>query len=149
MIDAKPMATAGEKAVNAYIAAAPKATQPMLRQLRQAIKSAAPKAEEKLSYRMPYYAYHGRLIYFAAHRNHIGMYPIIGREKELYAKELKPYLTAKATLQFPIGQPLPILLVKKVVRERAKENEVRATSKPAGGGRTKKSPLKNSRLARG
>jgi uncharacterized protein YdhG (YjbR/CyaY superfamily) len=142
------MATAGEKAVNAYIAAAPRAIQPMLRQLRQAIKSAAPTAEEKLSYRMPYYAYHGRLIYFAAHKNHIGMYPIIGREKERYAKELKPYLTAKATLQFPIGQPLPILLVKKVVRERAKENEVRATSKPAVG-RTKNSPLKNSRLARG
>jgi uncharacterized protein YdhG (YjbR/CyaY superfamily) len=120
------MATAGERAVDAYIAAAPKAVQPMLRELRQAIKSAAPRAEEKISYRMPFYAYHGRLIYFAAHTSHVGMYPIIGREKDLYAKELKPYLVEKATLQFPIGQPIPIELVKKVVKERAKENEARS-----------------------
>jgi len=124
------MATAGERAVDAYIAAASKAVQPMLRELRQAIRSAAPKAEEKLSYRMPFYAYHGRLIYFAAHRAHVGMYPIIGREKDLYAKELKPYMAAKATLQFPIGQPIPIALVKKVIRERAKDNEAKAPGKP-------------------
>ena len=142
------MAKAGEKAVDAYVAAAPKAMQPMLRQLRQAIKSAAPEAEEKLSYRMPFYAYHGRLIYFAAHKTHIGMYPIIGREKDLYAKELKPYLAEKATLQFPIGQPLPIALVKKVVRERARENAASATSKPAVP-RTKKSPPSKRRPTRG
>jgi uncharacterized protein YdhG (YjbR/CyaY superfamily) len=124
------MATAGEQAVDAYIKAAPKTVQPMLRDLRQAIKAAAPKAEEKLSYGMPFYEYHGRLIYFAAHRNHVGMYPIIGREKDRYAKELKPYLAAKATLQFPIGQPLPIALVKKVVKQRAKENEANRPGKP-------------------
>src|ERR1700720_758499 len=124
------MATAGEQAVDAYIAAAPKTVQPMLRELRQAIRSAAPKAEEKISYRMPFYAYHGRLIYFAAHRNHVGMYPIIGREKELYAKELKPYMVEKATLQFPIGSRLPITLVKKIVKARAKENEAKAPGKP-------------------
>jgi uncharacterized protein YdhG (YjbR/CyaY superfamily) len=135
------MATVGERAVDAYIAAAPKAVQPMLSELRQAIKSAAPNAEEKLSYRMPFYAYHGRLIYFGAHKTHVGMYPIIGREKDLYAKELKPYMAAKATLQFPIGQPIPIALVKKVVRERAKENEAKARGKPPA----KKSPLKHRR----
>jgi|ERR1700682_1984869 len=125
------MATAGEQAVDAYIAAAPKGVQPMLRELRKAIRSAAPKAEEKISYGMAYYAYRGRLIYFAAHTNHVGMYPIIGREKTLYAKELKPYLAAKATLQFPIGKPIPIALVKKVVKERAKQNEAVAARKPA------------------
>jgi uncharacterized protein YdhG (YjbR/CyaY superfamily) len=124
------MATAGEQAVDAYIAAAPKAVQPMLRELRQAIRSVAPKAEEKLSYGMPFYAHHGRLIYFAAHRNHVGMYPIIGREKDLYGKELKPYMAAKATLQFTIGKPIPIGLVKKVVKERAKENEAKPARKP-------------------
>lgn len=139
------MATAGEQAVDAYIAAAPKAVQPMLRELRQAIRSAVPKAEEKISYRMPFYAYHGRLIYFAAHRTHVGMYPIIGREKDLYAKELKPYMAAKAALQFPIGQPIPIALVKKVVRERAKENEAKAPGKP----QAKRSRLKNRRVDRG
>jgi uncharacterized protein YdhG (YjbR/CyaY superfamily) len=124
------MTTTGEQAVDAYIAAAPKTVQPMLRDLRRAIKTAVPKAEEKLSYGMPFYAYHGRLIYFAAHKNHVGMYPIIGREKDVYAKELKPYLAPKATLQFPIGQPLPITLVKKIVRERAKENEAKPPGKP-------------------
>jgi uncharacterized protein YdhG (YjbR/CyaY superfamily) len=130
MIKARAMATAGERAVDVYIAAAPAAVQPMLRELRAAIRSAVPKAEEKLSYRMPFYAYHGRLIYFAAHRTHVGMYPIIGREKDLYAKELKPYMAAKATLQFPIGKPIPIALVKKVVRARAKDNEARPPRKP-------------------
>jgi len=130
------MSTAGERAVDAYIAAAPKAAQPMLRELRAAIRSAVPKAEEKFSYRMPFYAYHGRLIYFAAHKTHVGMYPIIGPEKDLYAKELKPYMAAKATLQFPIGKPIPIALVKKVVKARAKDNEARPPRKPLA----KKSP---------
>jgi len=130
MIDARAMATTGEQAVDAYIAAAPKVVQPMLRELRAAIRSAVPKAEEKISYRMPFYAYHGRLIYFAAHKTHVGMYPIIGPEKDLYAKELKPFMAAKATLQFPIGQPIPIALVKKVVKTRAKDNEARPPRKP-------------------
>jgi uncharacterized protein YdhG (YjbR/CyaY superfamily) len=120
------MPLTGIEAVDAYIAAAPRAVRPMLRELRRAIKSAAPAAEEKISYRMPFYAHHGRLIYFAAHTNHVGMYPITGREKELYAKELKPYLKEKATLQFPVGRPIPVALVKKIVRLRAKENEAKA-----------------------
>jgi uncharacterized protein YdhG (YjbR/CyaY superfamily) len=123
------MATSGERAVDAYIAAAPKGVQPMLRQLREAIKSVAPEAEEKISYRMPFYAFHGRLIYFAAHRDHVGMYPITGREKELYARELAPYLAAKAALHFPIGRPLPIALIKKVVRERARANAAARASR--------------------
>jgi len=125
-------AKSGSAAVDAYVAASPRSVQPMLRELRQAIKSAVPKAEEKISYQMPFYAYHGRLIYFAAHRNHVGLYPIAGREKDLYAKELRPYLAAKATLQFPIGKPLPVALIKKVVKQRARDNEARTpASRPA------------------
>jgi uncharacterized protein YdhG (YjbR/CyaY superfamily) len=124
------MATKGEQDVDAYIAAAPRDVQPVLRQVREAIKSAAPKAEEKISYRMAFYEYHGRLIYFAAHRTHVGMYPVIGREKELFAKELKPYLVEKATLQFPYDKPLPVGLIKKVVKERAKQNEAKAAASP-------------------
>jgi uncharacterized protein YdhG (YjbR/CyaY superfamily) len=123
------MADDGEQAVTAYIKAAPGAVQPMLRQLRSAIKSAVPQAQERISYQMPFYAYHGRLIYFAAHSSHVGMYPIIGREKQLYARELKPYLAEKATLQFPIDKPLPIELIKKVVKERAKQNEEQEAAK--------------------
>jgi uncharacterized protein YdhG (YjbR/CyaY superfamily) len=63
------------------------------------------------------------------------MYPIIGKDKERYAKELKPYLVEKATLQFPIDKPLPIELIKKVVKERAKQNEEQpATKRPKKSG---------------
>jgi uncharacterized protein YdhG (YjbR/CyaY superfamily) len=119
MTDTKP------RDVDAYIAAAPNAAQPMLRQIRQAIKSAAPKAEEKISYGMPYYSYHGRLVYFGFHTNHVGLY-VLGRAKDLYAQELKPYMTSRSTARFPIGEPLPLTLIKKLVKERVKENESEA-----------------------
>jgi len=116
------------KDVSAYIAAAPVETRPMLRQLRRAIRAAAPKAEERISYRMPYYHHHGRLIYFAAYRHHVGLY-IMGRSAKSLAAELKPYQTSKATLRFPIGGKIPVTLVKKIVKVRAKENEARARDK--------------------
>jgi uncharacterized protein YdhG (YjbR/CyaY superfamily) len=114
--------------VDAYIAAAPVSAQPILRQLRSVIKAAAPKAEERISYGMPSYEYHGRLVYFAAFKNHVGLYAV-GQEQDSYAKELSGYLSGKSTARFPIGQPLPIALIRKVVKARVKENE--ATSKGA------------------
>ena len=110
------------KDVSAYIAAAPAKARPMLRQLRRAIRAAAPKAEERISYRMPYYHHHGRLIYFAAYPNHIGLY-IMGGAKKAFAGELKRYQTSKATLRFPIGSTIPTALVRKIVKARAQENE--------------------------
>lgn len=121
--------TSGHKAVDAYIEAAPKAAQPMLRQLRGIIKAAAPEAEEKISYGMPFYEYHGRLVYFAGYRNHVGLYAALP-EKNLYAKELKKYLAAKSTIRLPLGHPLPVALITKVVKTRVKENEGKA-EKPA------------------
>ncbi len=94
----------------------------MLRQLRQIIKAEAPKAEERLSYGMPFYKYKGRLIYFAAHKDHVGVYPV-GRAKTVYANELKPYIAERQTLRFPIGRALPVTLIKKVLKERVRENE--------------------------
>jgi len=113
------------KDVAAYIAAAPAKSRPMLRQLRRAIRAAAPKADERISYRMPYYHHHGRLIYFAAYQNHVGLY-IMGSAKGELAAELKPYQTSKATLRFPIGSAVPVALVKRLVKERVKENEAKA-----------------------
>lgn len=108
--------------VDQYIAAAPKEAQPMLRQLREIITSTAPMAAESLSYGMPYYSYHGRLIYFAAHTHHVGLY-VMGRAKKLHAKELAKYQTSKATLQFPFGTRVPVTLVRKLVRDRIEELE--------------------------
>lgn len=119
------MTNAGQQDVDAYIAAAPEAAQPMLRQVRRLIKAAAPKAEEKISYGMPFYEHHGRLVYFAAWQNHIALYAGIPA-KNIYEKELKQYMGAKSTVRFPIGHPLPVTLIKKLVKARVQENEAKA-----------------------
>jgi uncharacterized protein YdhG (YjbR/CyaY superfamily) len=108
--------------VDAYIAAAPVPAQPTLRQLRHVIKAAAPKADERISYGMPSYEYHGRLVHFAAFKNHIGLYAV-GSQHDSYAKELRGYLTGKSTARFQIGRPLPIASIRRVVQARVKENE--------------------------
>lgn len=110
------------KTVEGYIASAPKEVQPKLKQMRELILSAAPKAEEKISYSMPYYGYKGRLAYFAFAKTHIGLYippPIIAMHKD----ELKKYKTAMATVQFPLDEKLPVTLIKKLVKARVRFNE--------------------------
>src|SRR2546423_1012456 len=102
------------KNVDAYIAAAPREVRAKLKELRAAIRKAAPDAEERISYGMPYYASKGRLAYFAAFKNHIGLYvptPVIEEHKS----ELKGYETAKATVRFPLDKKLPVGLIKKLV----------------------------------
>jgi uncharacterized protein YdhG (YjbR/CyaY superfamily) len=108
------------KDVDAYIAAAPKEAQPRLRQLRQVIKSAAPKAQEKISYGIPFYEYHGRLIYFAGYKKHVSLYPAGD------GKGLERYLAAKATLRFPLDEPLPITKIRTLIRARVKERDAKA-----------------------
>jgi uncharacterized protein YdhG (YjbR/CyaY superfamily) len=108
--------------VEEYIASAPKEAQPSLRKLRTAIKKVAPKAQEKISYGMPYYDYHGRLVYFRLSKNHIGLYippPVIAEHK----KELENYQTATATVRFPFDKKLPITLIKKLIKARMKKND--------------------------
>jgi uncharacterized protein YdhG (YjbR/CyaY superfamily) len=122
------MAGSAPKTVDAYIAAAPAAVRPKLRQLRATIRAAAPRATESISYQMPYYAYHGRLVYFAVQRAHVGLY-MLGRAKTRYAKELAPYLFGASTARFPLDSRLPTALIRKVVAERVKENEERARSR--------------------
>jgi len=109
------------KSIDEYIATAPKDVQEKLKELREAIKTTAPDAEEKISYGMPYYGYKGRLAYFAYFKNHIGLY-IPGPIFEEHKKELKDYQTAKATVRFPLDQKLPMPLIKKLVKARVKYN---------------------------
>lgn len=112
--------------VDAYIAAAPKAAQPHLRLLRRLIREEAPRAEEAFSYRMPSYTYLGKLMYFAAFKSHIGLYPVGNADKHLGMKE---YMTGKGTYQFPLDKPLPVAQLRALVRTRVKENEARAGAK--------------------
>jgi uncharacterized protein YdhG (YjbR/CyaY superfamily) len=110
------------KDVDAYISEAPKDVKGKLKKLRIAIKEVVPTAVERISYGMPYYDYKGRLAYFAFAKSHIGLYippPVI----EEHESELKNYETAKATIRFPIDKPLPIALVKKLIKVRMKKNE--------------------------
>jgi uncharacterized protein YdhG (YjbR/CyaY superfamily) len=84
------------------------------------IRKAAPEAEERISYGMPYYHYHGRLVYFAAHTRHVGLYAL---GQTYQAEGLQDYVAAKGTLQFPYGGPLPVEKIARLVKKRVKENE--------------------------
>jgi uncharacterized protein YdhG (YjbR/CyaY superfamily) len=108
--------------VDAYIASAPKEAQAKLRRIRAAIREAAPEAEERLSYGMPYYNFKGSLAYFRLAKGHIGFYvmpPVVKEHKRL----LSGYETAKATIRFPLDEKIPVALVKKLVKAGVKKNE--------------------------
>ena len=111
--------------VDRYIAAAPQAAQPHLRRLRAIIRAAAPRAEERISYRMPFYHYLGRLVYFAVHTNHVGLYAL-GQTHE--AAGLQKYVAAKGTLQFRFDEALPERQIAALVRKRVRENEAAAAA---------------------
>ena len=116
------------KNVDEYIAKAPKEMRGNLKELRAIIKSAAPQAEERISYGMPYYAYKGRLAYFQFWKKHIGLYvptPVITEHES----ELKDYETAKATVRFPLDKKLPVALIRKLIRARVAKNEAAQKSK--------------------
>jgi uncharacterized protein YdhG (YjbR/CyaY superfamily) len=108
--------------VEEYIAGAPEKLQSKLSELRKVIKQIAPKAEERISYGMPYYGYKGRLVYFAIMKNHIGLYippPIIEQHKY----ELKNYVTTKSAIHFPLDKEFPFVLIKKLIKARIKWND--------------------------
>lgn len=114
--------------VDTYIKNAPKELQATLTELRSAIKEAAPEAEERISYGIPYYGYKGRLAYFQLSTNHIGLYlppPVI----EEHADKLAKYETAKSTVRFPLDKKLPIGLIKKLIKARMKKNEKKEKKK--------------------
>lgn len=109
-------------AVEAYIKGFPPPIQAQLKQLRKAIRDVAPKAEEKISYHMPAYMWNGRLIYFAAWKHHIALYPMTTATIKAFKKEAGDRIVSKGTIQFPLDEKLPLTLIKKIVRFRMKEN---------------------------
>ena len=107
--------------VGAYIAQFPPDVQERLQALRAAIREAAPDAAEKISYRMPTFYLHGNVVHFAAFKDHISLFPG-SSGVEAFAHRLASYRTSKGTIQFPYGKPLPLGLVKDIVRYRVDEN---------------------------
>ena len=108
--------------VDEYIALFLPAVQEKLRLLRQTIRETAPEAEEAIKYRMPTFVFHGNLLYFAAWKKHIGLYPITS-SMEASLPELAVYATSgRGTIKFPLNQPLPVSLIQKIVASRVEEN---------------------------
>jgi len=121
--------------IDAYIAAAAPAARPVLERIREIAGKAAPNAREAVSYRMPALRGHGMLIYFAAFKNHIGLYPPVKGDEVLIA-DLAPYRGPKGNLQFALSQPVPYDLIERVVRHQANVD----AAKPAARKRAKPKP---------
>jgi uncharacterized protein YdhG (YjbR/CyaY superfamily) len=119
---------AAYKTIDEYINTFPEDVRTILKQLRQAIKEVAPEAEETINYQIPTFTLHGNLVHFAAFKSHIGFYPTPSG-MEAFKKELSPYKGAKGSVQFPIDQPLPLALIRRIVEYRVKENLERQQKK--------------------
>jgi uncharacterized protein YdhG (YjbR/CyaY superfamily) len=123
-----PIDAKGFASIDEYIASHPQEIQRLLQALRATIRAAAPDAEEKISYQMPTFYLHGNLVHFAAFKNHIGFYPA-PQGIETFKEELSRYKGAKGSVQFPLDQPLPLDLVRRIVEYRAAENIEKAARK--------------------
>jgi uncharacterized protein YdhG (YjbR/CyaY superfamily) len=117
----KAIRTTAPKSIEEYIAASPSEAQLILKKIRLTISAAAPGAQEVISYRMPAFKLHGILVYFAAFKSHIGLYPPVSGDANL-EKALSPYAGPKGNLKFPLDQPIPYALIKRVVRLRVKQD---------------------------
>ncbi|GAA0893046.1 DUF1801 domain-containing protein [Fulvivirga kasyanovii] len=112
-----------------YISGFPADVQEVLKRIRTVIKDAAPEAEESMAYGMPAYKTHGKpLVYFAGYKNHIGFYATPSGHEE-FEKDLSKYKQGKGSVQFPLDQPMPFDLIKRIVEFRVKENNDKAAEK--------------------
>ena len=110
--------------IDDYIADFPEDIQLILEELRETIKQVAPSAEETISYQMPTFKLHKNLVHFAAYKKHIGFYPTPSAI-EAFSEDLKAYTTSKGAIQFPIDEPIPLDLIRKIVEFRVKENSAK------------------------
>lgn len=107
--------------VDEYIQNFPEPTREILEQVRSVIRAAAPAATEKISYAIPTYVLNGNLVHFAGFKSHIGFYPAPSAI-EAFRAELGGYKQAKGSVQFPLSQPLPLDLIRRMVEFRVGEN---------------------------
>jgi uncharacterized protein YdhG (YjbR/CyaY superfamily) len=122
------MATA--TTVSEYIASVPPKARTSLRQIRAAIKKAAPGITERISYRIPTFDLDGRyLLYMAGFKDHVSIYPVTSAMVTKYREQLKPYRSGAGTLRFSHGDPLPLSLITRLARLRVQE---RRTAGPSG-----------------
>jgi uncharacterized protein YdhG (YjbR/CyaY superfamily) len=125
----KPKSTPPEN-IDAYIADFPPDVQRILREIRSVIRTAAPDAEEALKYRIPTFVLNGNLVHFAAFEKHIGFYPTPSGIEQ-FKDKLSAYPSAKGSVQFPLGKPIPFALIRSIVEYRVKEARVKRLAKPS------------------
>lgn len=114
--------------IDEYIAGFPSEIQAILEKIRQTVREAAPDAEETIKYQAPTFTLHGNLVHFAAFQNHIGFYPTPSGI-EAFKDELSVYKGAKGSVQFPLEQPIPYDLIRRIVEFRVLENREKAEAK--------------------
>lgn len=111
------------KTIQSYIAAQPKATQPILSEIYNLIKSAAPDAKETIKYGIPTFVGNKNLVHFALAKKHVGFYPTPSAIVH-FKKELSRYKTSKGAVQFQLTEPIPKVLIRMVVKFRVKEDRL-------------------------
>ena len=109
-----------------YIRRFPKPVQEKLEAIRRAVAALAPDAQEKIAYRMPTFTLNGTLVHFAAFKNHIGFYPT-PRGIEEFQEELSRYKNGRGSVQFPLGETLPMGLIRRMIKFRIAKNRARST----------------------
>lgn len=114
--------------VDEYIAGFEEPVQTLLRQVRQTIREVVPEAEETIKYAMPTYVLFGNLVHFAGYKHHIGFYPAPAGITH-FKEELSVYKNAKGSVQFPIDQPMPLDLIRRIVAFRVQDNLGRMASR--------------------
>ena len=138
------MATTDFQSVDEYIGTHPERVQAILQRVRGAIRKGVPDAEEGISYRIPVYKLGGRAaIYFAGWKEHYSLYPANGALVEAFEDELARYEVSKGTIRFPLSAPVPVRLIERIARFRAREELARQQAKAgakakAGGSRARK-----------
>jgi uncharacterized protein YdhG (YjbR/CyaY superfamily) len=113
---------AGFTSIDEYIAACPPQSQERLQKIRETIKKLAPEAKEKISYQIACFELNGKnLVHFAGWKAHVSMYPIPKGTKE-FTKAIAQYADGKGTIKFPLDKPLPLKLIRQVVKFRVIDN---------------------------
>ena len=115
--------------IDAYISSFAPEIQQILQEIRHTIHKAAPNADETISYGMPAFTQHGILVYFAAFKKHIGLYPPVLGNAAL-AEAISPYAGPKGNLQFSLDQPIPNLFIERIARFRLQQNKAKAAVSP-------------------